>query len=110
MRVNFSEITIGDIDGNIAISSDIHKTIANLLFNYAKTVDFVEIAMDVNKGNSVDLSVKQIEEIRTLIKTPISGIIPVLNHARKAFDDFADEILATEAQRLKEGRIDKQPE
>jgi hypothetical protein len=65
-------------------------------------VDFVEFAMEINKGNPVDLSAKQIEEVRKVINTPIKGAIPVFTYARKAFDDFVDEILATEIQRLKD--------
>lgn len=102
MQVNFTEITLRDINGNVAMSSDFHKTIANLLFNYASTVDFVDIAMEINKGNSVDLSTKQINEVQTVISTPINGNQPVFTHARKAFDEFVDEILAMEAQRLKD--------
>ena len=104
MQVDFTKITLRDIDGNIAISSNFHKTIANMLFNWAKTVDFVEIAIEINKGNSVDLSAKQIEEVRTLINTTIKGVQQVFTYARKAFDDFVDEILTAETQRLKDGK------
>ncbi len=99
MQVNFTEIRLTDINGNVAMSSDFHKTIADRLYNHAETCDFVEIAMEINKGNLVDLSAKQIESIRTLVKDPRMGIY---THSRKAFDDFVDEILATEAQRIKE--------
>ncbi len=99
MQVDFTRIRLKDIDGNVAMSTNFHKTIADRLYNYAKTCDFVEIAMEINKGNSVDLSAKQIEAVRSLIKDPQMG---VYTHSRKAFDDFVDEILATEAQRLKD--------
>ena len=102
MQVDFTKIRLSDINGNIAMSSDFHKTIANLLFNHAKTCDFVEIAMEINKSKPVDLSTKQIEAVRALINTPINGVQPVFTHARKAFDDYVDEILATEAQRIKD--------
>ena len=102
MQVDFTKITLSDIDGNVAISSDFHKTIANLLYKYANTVDFVEIAIDINKGNPVDLSTKQIEDIRLLIKTPVNRVIPILTYARKAFNEFVDEILAVDAQRIKD--------
>lgn len=99
MQVDFTRIRLKDIDGNVAMSTNFHKTIADRLYNYAKTCDFVEIAMEINKGNSVDLSAKQIEAVRALIKDPQMGIY---THSRKAFDDYVDEILATEAQRLKD--------
>ncbi len=99
MQVDFTKIRLKDINGNVAMSSDFHKTIADRLYNHAKTCDFVEIAMEINKGNSVDLSAKQIEAVRALIKDPQMGIY---THSRKAFDDYVDEILATEAQRLKD--------
>ncbi len=99
MQVNFTEIRLMDINGNVAISSDFHKTIADRLYSHAKTCDFVEIAMEINKGKPVDLSAKQIEAVRSLIKDPQMGIY---TYSRKAFDDFVDEILATEAQRLKD--------
>ncbi|KKN70965.1 hypothetical protein LCGC14_0425670 [marine sediment metagenome] len=99
MQVNFTEIILRDINGNAAMSSNFHKTIADRLYNHAKTCDFVEIAMKINKGESVDLSAKQIEEVRSLIKDPKMA---VFTHARKAFNDFVDEVLATEAQRLKD--------
>lgn len=99
MQVDFTKIRLKDIDGNVAMSRDFHKTIADRLYNHAKTCDFVEIAMEINKGNSVDLSIEQIEAVRSLVKDPAMG---VFTHARKAFDDFIDKILATEAQRLKD--------
>ncbi len=102
MQVDFTKIRLKDIDGNVAMSSDFHKTIANILYSRAKTVDFVEIAIEINKGNSVDLSSQQIEQVQALINTPIDGVQPVFAYARKAFDDFVAEILSTEAQRLKD--------
>lgn len=99
MQVNFAGIILRDINGNVAMSSNFHKTIADRLYSHAETCDFVEIAMKINKGESVDLSVKQIEEVRRLIKDPKMA---VFTYARKAFDDFVDEILATESQRLKD--------
>ena len=99
MQVDFTKIRLKDINGNVAMSSDFHKTIADRLYSHAKTCDFVEIAMEINKGKPVDLSAKQIEAVRSLVKDPQMAIF---TYARKAFNDFVDGILATEAQRLKD--------
>ena len=89
IEINFSKIKLMDIDGKLMPDSKLHKTIANILYMFAKTVDLADVALDMNRGNSVTLSKKEFGEIRDLVQDPQYGIF---TYARKAVLDYMEEV------------------
>jgi len=83
--LNFSDIVLKDIDGTPVKNCTFHKTVANVLYTQAASVDFVEIAIKINRGEAVELSPAQVAEVERCVFLPASKIA---THARKAFQDF----------------------
>lgn len=88
MTFNFSEIELKTLDGEVIENCNFHKTLANLLYHQSATVDFVDIAIEINRGNSVELTEAQVNEVKRVVELPESCIA---THARKAFHDFITE-------------------
>ena len=84
MKYDFTKIELKDINGE-ELKAKFHKTIANVVYRFALSVDLVEIAMAINKGKVVELTDSQIKEIADVVKNPQNGIA---TFARKAFTDF----------------------
>lgn len=95
MKVNFSKIKILDIEGKEAKTSDIHKSIARIIYNRTQNLDLVEVAMNINKGKEVELRDSEIKEIKRLVNDKQSGL---LAFARKAAMDFLDGLVSKELQ------------
>jgi len=74
MRLNFSEMQLKDIDNLVIPDSKIHKTIANILWKNARTLDLVDKALAINRGEVVEFNDKEIVELTQLIKNPNSGM------------------------------------
>lgn len=87
MNINFSEIELKDLDGKVIPSMEFHKTVANILYHHADSLDFVEVALAMNRGEAVDLSLGQLNDIKKLVNDPKFG---VFTYARKAVVDFID--------------------
>jgi len=88
MTLNFNEIELKTLDGEVIENSNFHKTLANSLYHNAATVDFVDIAIEINRGNSIELTEAQVSEVKRVVDLPQSRIA---THARKAFHDFIAE-------------------
>lgn len=99
MIIDFSKIELKDIDGVVAVKSGFHKVVANIMYTTSESIDFVEPAIEINKGLAVELTKKQILEIEKMILNPKAGI---LTFARKAFSEFVEDRLAEEAKKKKE--------
>lgn len=87
--INFSKVVLKNLDGIPLKNIEFHKTLANVLYHSAETVDFVDIAIEINRGNTVELTTTQITEVKRVIDLPESRIA---THARKTVHDFLDEV------------------
>ena len=71
MKIDFTKVVLHDLAGKpLKTQSEVHKTIANTIYFTARSVDLIEVAQAVNKGQEVELSVSQIEEIKNLVNHP----------------------------------------
>ena len=86
-KYDFKKIVLKDINGTVQKKNIFHKTIANAMYSYARTVDLVDIAMAINKGKEVELTDAQVKEITGVVNNPQSGIA---TFARKAFKEFIE--------------------
>ena len=98
MKVNFSKVKLTDIDGKVIPGAKIHKTLADVIWKFANSVDLVDIAIAINKGQEVALEKVEIAEIRRLINDPKCGFF---TYAKKALFDFLDEAQQKEDQKNK---------
>lgn len=102
MKFDFKKLQLKNIDGKIVVDSNLHKTVANTLWHNAKTLDLVDTAMLINKGESVELEKKEVLELEQLIKDPKSGIFAF---AQKQIIDF---IRATQKAVADKAKKDKE--
>ncbi len=101
MKFNFTKVQTKNIDGSLVKKNTFFKVLANLLYHQAPTVDFVDIAIQINRGEVVELTAQQIQIVEKLVKDPeISGIAC---HARKSFQEYIDSIIDAD-------RLDKRKE
>lgn len=90
MKVDFTKIKLCDIEGKEIPDAVFYKTIANILYRQAKTLDLVDLAMQINRGEEVEISGKLLEEVKQIISKPESGIYA---YARKAAIVYIDSAL-----------------
>lgn len=93
MKVNFTKIELNDIEGNKIPDSCMYKDIANAIYLHSQDLDLVCIAMQINKGEEIEVTKKQLSSIREVIKNPRSGFFA---YAKKAAFDFIDDLIASE--------------
>ena len=93
MKVNFKRMQLKNIDGTL-LGGDLYKVLANLLYSCADSLDFVELAMEMNKEGIIEVTATQIEEIRRVVLGPKSNL---QTHAKKTIDTFLDVVLEEEA-------------
>lgn len=92
---DFSKIKLLGIDGNAGVidrkngGEDIYKTIGNIIYRSAKTLDLVDVAREIWAGKSVFLKTNEAKEIRSLITDEKSGLF---SFVRKAVGEYMDEI------------------
>ncbi|GAF82683.1 unnamed protein product [marine sediment metagenome] len=89
MKVNFSEINLTDIEGNSITNIEINKNVGNIIYKNAKNLNLIPIAQDIYAGKEVNLSVIDLNEIKSLISSPVDGLVAF---ARKAVLDYIDNI------------------
>lgn len=99
MKYNFSKIRITDLDSK-KTPNVLHKSVANLLWHSAKTLDLVDIAIFINRGEEVDLDKSEIEELRTLIDDP-NAVIKIWSYAKKAIFEYIDSVQEKEKNKHK---------
>jgi hypothetical protein len=91
MIYDFKKIEIRDINGVILIqddSSKIYKVLANFIYFNAHTIDMVLKAIEINKGNEVELDASEVEDIKNLI---INGKFNVFAFIKKEIINFLDD-------------------
>jgi len=70
---------------------DLYKVLANTLYANVKDLDLVDIARDINRGDSVELDkteIKSVEEVVTGERSPFTSV------AKKAILDYIESIRA----------------
>ncbi len=88
MKIDFTKVILRDINGKpIKGQSDVHKTIANCIHFTCRTVDLIDVAKIVNKGQEVDLTVPQIQQIKNLVTHPQA---PLAGFAKVAVNKYLD--------------------
>lgn len=86
MEYDFSKITLVDLDGK-EIKDPAYKIIANILYRSARTLDLVETARQINRGEVVELDKSEIQEIKDLMANPQSGVFAF---TQKAIFDYVE--------------------
>lgn len=94
MKVDLTKVKTRSIDGkeNKYKKDDtqqVYKIIANMLYLKVRDLDLVDIAMQMNKGQVVEMTPTQIQEMRSLIADPESGLF---SFAKKAIFDYLDKL------------------
>ena len=87
MKLDLTKVEIKDLDGKKIEKHDIHKIVANLMYQSTKNLDMVELAREINQGKEVELKKDELEELKTLI-TQTQAIAAF---AKKALIDYIDE-------------------
>lgn len=84
MKYDFKKVDIFDIDEK-KLPLNVGKTVADLVYRQTTNLDLVEVALQMNKGQEVDLKPADVKEIRRIIDDPRNGVFA---HVRKALKDF----------------------
>ncbi len=100
MKFNFSKIKCTDIEG-AKVPNTLHKTVANIMWRLAKSVDLVDTAIFKNRGEEVELDKLEIEEIRKLIEDPSQGVFA---YARKAIFEYIDRVQESNKKKKKHSK------
>ena len=103
-KYKFSEIELKELDGKVIEGADVHKSLANIIYRNASSLDLVEIAREINAGAEVPLTSSQINEIKRTIADPKAGMFAF---ARKAIVDYIDEVQRVEREEKKKKPEDK---
>lgn len=68
MKFNTKDVQFTDVDGNPLLINDIHKTVANILFNNAQSIDVHEAAIALNKDEEIEISESAKAEIIAIVE------------------------------------------
>ncbi len=101
MKVSLSKVKMYDIDGKVAKTTKegaLHKLIANIIYTKCRNLDLVDIAMQMNKGLTVEMAPAHVAELKSLINDPENG---VFSFAQKAILDYIDDIETQERNKNK---------
>jgi len=85
MKYNFSTINLKDLEGKTIEGHDIHKHLANGLYVGATDLDLVEKAMQINKGEEVELDKVEVQKIKEFVNSEKCTLVAF---AKKAILDF----------------------
>ena len=92
MKIDFTEIKLVGLDNEeVKDQNDKlltgHGVVANAIYTRTKTLDLVDVALQINRGEAVELSKTDLSEIKSLFG-PSCGISSFI---RKAVCDFIDK-------------------
>ena len=87
-KIDFTKVTLVDLEGKKLEKIELHKTVANIIYSFTKEMDLVAKALDINAGKEVDLSAREIEEIKRLVMDEKSGLMAF---AKKGLLDILDK-------------------
>jgi len=83
MKIDFSKLQVTKLDGDVI--NDFYRDIADIIYKYTDTLDLVDIAIHINRGEVVELRDSEAERIISLFS---GNKIPMFAFARKAVIDF----------------------
>ncbi|KKM00003.1 hypothetical protein LCGC14_1808800 [marine sediment metagenome] len=83
MKIDFSKLQVSKLDGEPV--EDFYKDVANVIYKFTEDLDLVDIAIQINRGNIVELRDSDSQKIVRLFE---SNKIPMFAFARKAVIDF----------------------
>lgn len=89
MKYNFTTIKVLDIEGKEFPGIIAYKSLADLIYQGANTVDLLEKARLINKGVEVDLTPEEIKEVNMLINHPQKGFSAFV---KKPLLDYIDSV------------------
>jgi len=92
MKYNFADITLSTITGEEIKDHNIHTIIGNTLYQHAKSLDLVETARAIFRGEAVELDKIEIGEIKKLLS---GDNAPLAAFAQKAVFDYIESVKAT---------------
>ena len=92
MIYNFSKIKVVNVDGQPYKKTELlptHKIIGKRIYDIASNLDLVDVAMEINRGKSVELKHGEAKEIRELLCGKESTLLAFL---RKAIIEYMDKV------------------
>ncbi|MHC4354625.1 MAG: hypothetical protein ACYS0H_18130 [Planctomycetota bacterium] len=72
--LQFKDIVPLDVGGEPDPLPNLHKMIADLMYKNAQTLDMLDIAMQINRGEPVSLSPAHATEILSILENPGDGV------------------------------------
>lgn len=87
MKIDFSKVSLTDLEGKVVKEAVLHKTLANAIYSHTQDLDLVEKARAINAGKEVEFDKTELEEIKRVIKDPKVGF---LAFAQAAILNFID--------------------
>lgn len=85
MKINFSKVIIKNIKGELI--ENIHQVIGGMIYERTKDLSLVELAIKIYKGEEVELSQLQVEEIKRLINENATQAF-----VKKALLEYIDKV------------------
>ena len=90
MKVDFTKLVLKDINGMPQKpDKPFYKTVANIIYMQISNLDLVEIAMQINRGEPVELSKTDMSQIEACLMSEKAGFFAF---AKKAIKDFFKDI------------------
>lgn len=83
VKVNLQELKVSNLDGSLEEMKGLDKVIANLLYKCTGTLDVLEIARSINRGEEVELSKTEAKEIMAVLTNPQVGVVARIQEAVK---------------------------
>lgn len=63
VKINFKEVKVTDLDGNLLIVKDFVKIAANGLFTSAPTIELSDFARQLHKGETVEIDEESLKQM-----------------------------------------------
>lgn len=83
VKVNLQELKVLALDGSSEKMKGLDKVIADLLYKFTTTLDMLEIARTINKGQEVELSKAEAKEIMAVLTNPQVGVVARIQESVK---------------------------
>ena len=87
MKYDFSKIKLFNLEGKEIKNHNVHKTLANKVYELTTKLDHLEILLQVNKGEAVELNEKQVEDLKKFLNHPKLKLVAFV---KKAILEFLD--------------------
>lgn len=87
MKVDFKELKVTTLDGQKV--AEVYKAIANTIYMNAKNLDLVDFALKINKWEEIEITKKELEEIKEICLDEKSSFFAFV---KKAISNFIDNL------------------